>query len=195
MLWWCLYLWKCCFLLVFLFLLMLWFCHWGEWEHTSKCLPPWERRCVWGWRGEKASHKERLYKFIKSLTAALMGSAKQKRTSEENKRARGQMETTVLVGFWLKKLGLLYTALLSLLPSHPPPLLSALTLFDLWRRNFSPTPPTSHLPTSLQHTADSSCLWNQFACSKNKCIAKQWLCDGENDCEDGLDESAQICGE
>lgn len=43
--------------------------------------------------------------------------------------------------------------------------------------------------------ADSSCLWNQFACSKNKCIAKQWLCDGENDCEDGLDESAQICGQ
>ena len=42
---------------------------------------------------------------------------------------------------------------------------------------------------------DSSCLWNQFACSKNKCIAKQWLCDGENDCEDGLDESLQICGE
>ncbi|KAK7940016.1 hypothetical protein WMY93_003342 [Mugilogobius chulae] len=42
---------------------------------------------------------------------------------------------------------------------------------------------------------DSSCLWNQFACSKNKCIAKQWLCDGENDCEDGLDESMQICGE
>ncbi|TKS67457.1 Low-density lipoprotein receptor-related protein 1B [Collichthys lucidus] len=41
---------------------------------------------------------------------------------------------------------------------------------------------------------DSSCLWNQFACSKNKCIAKQWLCDGENDCEDGLDESVQICG-
>lgn len=44
-------------------------------------------------------------------------------------------------------------------------------------------------------SADSSCLWNQFACSKNKCIAKQWLCDGENDCEDGLDESAEICGE
>lgn len=43
-------------------------------------------------------------------------------------------------------------------------------------------------------SADSSCLWNQFACSKNKCIAKQWLCDGENDCEDGLDESVQICG-
>lgn len=44
-------------------------------------------------------------------------------------------------------------------------------------------------------SADSSCLWNQFACSKNKCIAKQWLCDGENDCEDGLDESVQICGQ
>ncbi len=41
---------------------------------------------------------------------------------------------------------------------------------------------------------DSSCLWNQFACSKNKCIAKQWLCDGEDDCGDGLDESEEICG-
>lgn len=41
---------------------------------------------------------------------------------------------------------------------------------------------------------DSSCLWNQFACSKNKCIAKQWLCDGEDDCGDGVDESVGLCG-
>lgn len=41
---------------------------------------------------------------------------------------------------------------------------------------------------------DSSCLWNQFACSKNKCIAKQWLCDGEDDCGDGVDESVDLCG-
>lgn len=41
---------------------------------------------------------------------------------------------------------------------------------------------------------DSSCLWNQFACSKNKCIAKQWLCDGEDDCGDGVDESDELCG-
>ncbi|RXN19841.1 low-density lipo receptor-related 1B-like protein [Labeo rohita] len=40
---------------------------------------------------------------------------------------------------------------------------------------------------------DSSCLWNQFACSKNKCIAKQWLCDGEDDCGDGVDESVDLC--
>lgn len=42
---------------------------------------------------------------------------------------------------------------------------------------------------------DSSCSWNQFACSANKCISKQWTCDGEDDCGDGLDESDAICGE
>lgn len=41
---------------------------------------------------------------------------------------------------------------------------------------------------------DSSCSWNQFACSANKCISKQWTCDGEDDCGDGLDESDAICG-
>lgn len=47
---------------------------------------------------------------------------------------------------------------------------------------------------SLTPPTDSSCLWNQFACSKNKCIAKQWVCDGEDDCGDGLDESEEVCG-
>lgn len=51
-----------------------------------------------------------------------------------------------------------------------------------------------HIICYISFCLDLSCLWNQFACSKNKCIAKQWLCDGENDCEDRLDESVQICG-
>jgi hypothetical protein len=42
---------------------------------------------------------------------------------------------------------------------------------------------------------DSSCSWNQFACSSQKCISKHWICDGEDDCGDGLDESDSICGE
>lgn len=42
---------------------------------------------------------------------------------------------------------------------------------------------------------DSSCSWNQFACSAHKCISKQWICDGEDDCGNGLDESKAICGE
>lgn len=78
--------------LFFVFWLMLFFSHQGEWEQTSKCLSP----------GGKAGHpgnKERLYKFIKSLAAALMGSTKQKKTTEENKRAKGPMEASVLVGF------------------------------------------------------------------------------------------------
>lgn len=41
---------------------------------------------------------------------------------------------------------------------------------------------------------DSSCSWNQFACSADKCISKQWTCDGEDDCGNGLDESDAICG-
>lgn len=55
----------------------------------------------------------------------------------------------------------------------------------------------SHLlsaTSELLSLIDSSCLWNQFACSKNKCIAKQWLCDGEDDCGDGVDESDDLCG-
>lgn len=59
---------------------------------------------------------------------------------------------------------------------------------------FKPIDSSAIAISLLFPSADSSCLWNQFACSKNKCIAKQWLCDGENDCEDGLDESVEICG-
>ncbi|MEJ1271890.1 hypothetical protein NN561_002737 [Cricetulus griseus] len=40
---------------------------------------------------------------------------------------------------------------------------------------------------------DSSCSWNQFACSVQKCISKHWICDGEDDCGDSLDESDSIC--
>lgn len=47
----------------------------------------------------------------------------------------------------------------------------------------------------LVSSPDSSCSWNQFACSANKCISKQWTCDGEDDCGDGWDESDAICGE
>ena len=46
----------------------------------------------------------------------------------------------------------------------------------------------------LMYFLDSSCSWNQFACSTEKCISKHWICDGEDDCEDGLDESDSICG-
>lgn len=41
---------------------------------------------------------------------------------------------------------------------------------------------------------DSSCSWNQFACSAEKCISRHWICDGEDDCGDGLDESDGVCG-
>lgn len=80
---------------------------------------------------------------------------------------------------------------------------ATVVVFEFWCRFFKyllififfkPMESPAILISLLFPSADSSCLWNQFACSKNKCIAKQWLCDGENDCEDGLDESVEICG-
>lgn len=101
-----------------------------------------------------------------------MSATKQKTFTE--KHLKGKIRANPLV-FWSKRLSLLQAMLVLLL--FPPRFIWFMTL------NFLLLP-----------SADSSCLWNQFACSKNKCIAKQWLCDGENDCEDGLDESGQICG-
>ena len=34
----------------------------------------------------------------------------------------------------------------------------------------------------------SNCGANQFACSNGDCIARQWVCNLENNCQDGSDE-------
>jgi hypothetical protein len=35
---------------------------------------------------------------------------------------------------------------------------------------------------------------DQFACYSGECIFKDWLCDGDDDCDDGSDEKGGICG-
>uniref|UniRef100_A0A672QCK9 Uncharacterized protein n=1 Tax=Sinocyclocheilus grahami TaxID=75366 RepID=A0A672QCK9_SINGR len=38
------------------------------------------------------------------------------------------------------------------------------------------------------------CAEGHFACPSGNCISSQWLCDGEEDCGDGVDESVDLCG-
>ena len=40
----------------------------------------------------------------------------------------------------------------------------------------------------------TSCSETEFACSSGRCIPARWQCDREQDCDDGSDESEDICG-
>ena len=43
--------------------------------------------------------------------------------------------------------------------------------------------------------ASASCLAKEYHCTtNNECIDRSWLCDDEEDCEDGQDESDALCG-
>lgn len=46
-------------------------------------------------------------------------------------------------------------------------------------------------PTAVKKT----CAEADFVCYNGQCIPKRWHCDGEPDCEDGSDESVDICRE
>ena len=38
-----------------------------------------------------------------------------------------------------------------------------------------------------------ACDEHQFQCADGFCIKKNWLCDGEKDCDDGSDEDSNTC--
>ncbi|MFD3745440.1 hypothetical protein [Nocardia sp. NPDC058633] len=42
------------------------------------------------------------------------------------------------------------------------------------------------------HSGTLSCEQNEFSCDNDRCVQRQWLCDGDDDCGDGSDE--RNCG-
>ena len=37
------------------------------------------------------------------------------------------------------------------------------------------------------------CAESDFVCNSGQCVPNRWQCDGDPDCEDGSDESAELC--
>lgn len=40
-----------------------------------------------------------------------------------------------------------------------------------------------------------TCSASDFVCNSGQCIPNRWQCDGDPDCEDGSDESPELCRE
>ncbi|CAM9162284.1 unnamed protein product [Bubo scandiacus] len=38
-----------------------------------------------------------------------------------------------------------------------------------------------------------TCAESDFVCISGQCVPNRWQCDGDPDCEDGSDESAELC--
>ena len=50
------------------------------------------------------------------------------------------------------------------------------------------------LKCCITFTEDKVCYKGQWKCSNGRCITKDLLCDGEDDCDDGSDETEDVCG-
>lgn len=61
-------------------------------------------------------------------------------------------------------------------------------ILDLLRfiKYVSPTANPSYIPPP-------QCQPGEFACKNNRCIQDRWKCDGDNDCLDNSDETAELC--
>lgn len=44
-----------------------------------------------------------------------------------------------------------------------------------------------------QKNAEEGCVQDEFTCASGQCIPSHRKCDGRSDCDDGSDESYQVC--
>jgi hypothetical protein len=38
-----------------------------------------------------------------------------------------------------------------------------------------------------------TCSAGEFVCNNTACVPMRWVCDGDQDCDDGSDEEAEFC--
>lgn len=46
---------------------------------------------------------------------------------------------------------------------------------------------------SFSLAVKKTCAESDFVCISGQCVPNRWQCDGDPDCEDGSDESAEQC--